>query len=64
MRLTQILHLLNEVGRVTIHHVFSLSLTQIASIEIRICHPPAVAHIATKYYLVADMARDGEINVS
>jgi hypothetical protein len=28
----------------------------------RICHGTTVAHIATKYYLAADMARDGEID--
>jgi len=36
----------------------------IASIKNRIYRGTAVAHIATKYYLAADMARDGEIDLS
>jgi hypothetical protein len=34
------------------------------SIKNRIYRRTAVAHIATKYYLAADMARDGEIDLS
>jgi len=64
MRLTQISHLLNELGIPTIPHVFSDSQSLIASIKNRIYRGTAVAHIATKYYLAADMARDGEINLS
>jgi len=64
MRLTQISHLLNELGIPTIPHVFSDSLSLIASIKNRIYRGTAVAHIATKYYLAADMARDGEIDLS
>jgi len=64
MRLTQISHLLNELGIPTIPHVFSDSQSLIASIKNRIYRRTAVAHIATKYYLAADMARDGEINLS
>jgi len=64
MRLTQISHLLNELGIQTIPHVFSDSQSLIASIKNRIYRGTAVAHIATKYYLAADMARDGEINLS
>jgi hypothetical protein len=64
MRLTQISHLLNELGIPTIPHVFSDSQSLIASIKNRIYRGTAVAHIATKYYLAADMARDGEIDLS
>jgi len=64
MRLTQISHLLNELGILTIPHVFSDSQSLIASIKNRIYRGTAVAHIATKYYLAADMVRDGEINLS
>jgi len=64
MRLTQILHLLNELGIPTIPHVFSDSQSLIASIKNRIYRGTAVAHIATKFYLAADMARDGEIDLS
>jgi len=64
MRLTQISHLLNELGIPTIPHVFSDSLSLIASIKNRIYRGTAVAHIATKSYLAADMARDGEIDLS
>jgi hypothetical protein len=64
MRLTQISHLLNELGMPTIPHVFSDSPSLIASIKNRIYRGTAVAHIATKYYLAADMARDGEIDLS
>jgi len=63
MRLTQISHLLNELGIPTIRHVFSNSQSLIASIKNRIYHGTAVAHIATKYCLTADMARDGEIDL-
>jgi len=64
MRLTQVSHLLNQLGIPTIPHVFSDSQSLIASIKNRIYRGTAVAHIATKYYLAADMARDGEIDLS
>jgi len=64
MRHTQISHLLNELGIPTIPHVFSDSQSLIASIMNRIYRGTAVAHIATKYYLAADMARDGEIDLN
>jgi len=64
MRLTQISHLLNELGIPMIPHVFSDSQSLIASIKNRIYRGTAVAHIATKYYLAADMAREGEIDLS
>jgi len=64
MRLTQISHLLNELGIQTIPHVFSDSQSLIASIKNTIYRGTAVAHIATMYYLAADMARDGEIDLS
>jgi len=64
IRLTQVSHLLNELGIPTIPHVFSDSQSLIASIKNRIYLGTAVAHIATKYYLAADMARDGEIDLS
>jgi hypothetical protein len=55
---------LNELGIPTIPQVFPDSQSLIASIKNRIYRGTAVAHIATKYYLVADMARDGEIDLS
>ena len=64
MRLTQISHLLNELGIPTIPHVFSDSQSLIASMKNRIFHGTAVAHIATKCYIAADMASDGEIDLS
>jgi len=64
MRLRQISHLLNELGMPTIAHLFSNSQSLIASIKNRIYRGNAVAHIATKYYLAADMAIDGEIDLS
>jgi len=63
-RLTQISHRLNELGIPTIPHVFSDSQSLIASINNRIYRGTAVAHIATKTYRAADMARDGEIDLS
>jgi hypothetical protein len=63
MRLTEISHLLNELGIPTIPHVFSDSQSLIASIKNRIYRGTTVVHIATKYYLTADMARDGEIDL-
>ena len=63
MRLTQISHLLNELGIPSFPHVFSDSQSLIASIKNRIFRGTVVAHIATKYYLAADMARDGEIDL-
>jgi hypothetical protein len=59
MRLTQISHLLNELGILTIPDLFSDSQSLIASIKNRIYHGTAVAHISTNYYLASDMARDG-----
>jgi hypothetical protein len=64
MRLTQVSHLLTELGIPTIPCIFSDSQSLIASIKHRIDHATAVEHIATKYYLAADMARDGEIDLS
>jgi len=64
MGLTQISHLSNELGIPTIPHVFSDSQSLIARIKNRIYRGSAVAHIVTKYYLAADMARDGEIDLS
>ena len=64
IRLTPISHLLNELGIPTIPHVFSDSQSLIASIKNRIYRGTAVAHIATQYYLAADMATDGEIKLS
>jgi hypothetical protein len=64
MRLTLILYLLNELGIPTIPHVFSDSQSLIASIKNRIYRGTAVAHIATKYNLAAELARDGEIDLS
>jgi 4-hydroxyphenylpyruvate dioxygenase-like putative hemolysin len=56
MRPTQILDFLNELGIPTIPHVFFDSQSLIASIKNRIYRGTSVAHIATKYYLGADMA--------
>jgi hypothetical protein len=64
MRLTQISHLLNKLSIPTIPHVLSDSQSLIASVQNKIYVGTAVAHIATKYYLPADMARDGEIDLS
>jgi hypothetical protein len=58
MRVTQISHLLSELGNPSIPHVLSDSQSLIASIKNRIYCVTAVAHIATKYYPSADMARD------
>jgi hypothetical protein len=38
--------------------------SQIASLKNRIYNRTVVAHIATRYYLAASMARDGEIDLS
>jgi len=64
MRLTQISDLLNELGIPTTPHVFSDSQSLMESITNRIYRETAVAHIATKYYLAADMGRDGGIDLS
>jgi len=64
MTLTQISHILNELGIPTIRHMFSDSQILIASIKNRIYRGTAVAHIATKYYLAEGMARDGKIDLS
>ena len=47
-----------------IAHVFSHSQSPIATIKSRINRGTSVAHIATEYYLVGVMARDGEIDLS
>jgi len=55
---------MNELGIPSIPYVFSDSQTLIPSIKNRIYSGTAVVHIATKYYLAADMGRDGEIDLS
>jgi len=64
MRLTPISHLLNQLSILIIPHMFSDSHTLIASIKNRIHNGTAVAHIATEYYLAADIARHGDIDFS
>jgi hypothetical protein len=64
MRLTQISHPLNELGILTFTRLISNSQLLIASMKKRIYPGSAVAHISNKYYLAADMARDGEIHMS
>jgi hypothetical protein len=64
MRLTQISHLMTKLGIPTIPQVFSDSLSLIANTMNRINSGTAAAHIATEYYLTANMARDGEIDLS
>jgi hypothetical protein len=64
MRSTEISHLLNELGVLTIRHVLSDSDSLIPSIKNRIYRGTAVAHSATKYYLADDWARDREIDLS
>ena len=44
--------------------MLSDSRSLIASVKNRIYRGTAVAHIVAKYYLAADMARDGEIDLS
>jgi hypothetical protein len=56
--------ILNALGIPTIPHVLLGSRSLITSIKNRICRGTAVAHNATNYYLAADMARDGEIDMS
>ena len=64
MRLTQISHLLIELGILTILHVFSDSQLLIPRIKNRIYLATAVAHIATMYYPTTDMARVGQIDMN
>jgi hypothetical protein len=64
MKITEISHLLNELGVLTIRHVLFDSDSLIPSIKNRIYRRTAVAHSATKYYLADDRSRDREINLS
>jgi len=64
LRRKQILHHMNELGIPTMPHVFSDSESLIMSIQNRIHHRTAGAHIATRYYLSADIARDEQIDLS
>jgi hypothetical protein len=64
MRLKQISHLLKDLGIPAVSHMLSHSQSLVASMKNRIYRGTTVAHIATKYYLAADMARDGEIDLS
>jgi hypothetical protein len=64
LTLTQILHLWTEHGIPIISHRFSDSQSLSPSIKNRIYRGTAVALLATKYYLTAHMARDGEIDLS
>jgi len=63
MRLTQLSHLLNEFCIAPIPHVFSDSQLPIVRINNRIYGRVAVAHMVTKYYLAADLSRDGEFDL-
>jgi hypothetical protein len=64
MRLTQISHLLKELGIPIMPHVFCNFRTLITSINNRIYCGTAVAHMVTKYFLAPGMARDGGIDLS
>ena len=66
MRMTQIIHLLNEFGVGDINGkpiMFTDSKSMLESVKRRIYRGTAVAHIATKYHLAADIVRDGEIEL-
>jgi hypothetical protein len=64
MRLTQISHLFNKLGILTIPQLLSDSQPLNTIIKNRIYRGTAVAHNATKYHLTADIARVGEIDWS
>jgi hypothetical protein len=64
MPFTQISHLLNALGILTIPHACSDSQSLSRSLKNRNDHGTAVVHIATKYYLAADLASDGDIDFS
>jgi len=64
MRLRQISHLLNDLGIPSIPDGISDKQSLITSIKNQIYRGTAVAHIATKYCLAADMTGDGEIELS
>jgi len=61
-RFTQILDLLNKLRILTIPHVFCDSHRLIMSSANWMYRGTAVAHFATKYYFVADIARDGAVD--
>ena len=66
MRMTQIIHLLLEFGIGNANGkpiMFTNSKSMLESVKARIYRGTAVAHIATKYHLAADMVRDGEIEL-
>jgi len=64
MRLTQMLHRLNVLSILTIRRELPNPHSLIATMKNRIRCATVVAHVATKYSLAADMARDGEIDLS
>jgi hypothetical protein len=64
MGLIQISHLLKELSIPRIAHLSCDSESLTVSIKNSISLGTAVSHIATKYYLAADMARDEKINLS
>jgi len=64
MTLTHILDHLNVLGLPTIAHIISNSQLRIVVFKNRIHRRTAVAQIATRCRLIADMARDGEIDLS
>jgi len=63
MRLTQIIHLMEELGIDCKPKILTDSQSMLASIKGRIYRGTAVVHIATKYHLAADMVRDGEVEM-
>jgi hypothetical protein len=64
MKLTQILHVLNEHGIPTIPQLISKSESWTATIKNRIYLGTVVAHAATKYCDADDMAKDRDSNLS
>jgi len=63
MRLTQIIHLMEELGIDCKPKILTDSQSMLASIKGRIYRGTAVIRMATKYHLAADMVRDGEVEM-
>ena len=66
MRMTQIIQLLNKFGLENALQkpvIYTDSQSMLSSVKGRIYRGTAVAHIATKFYLGADMVTDGEVRL-
>lgn len=63
MRITHLMHLMEEIGIEIKPVVYTDSQSMLASVKNRIFRGTEVAHIATKFHLAADMVRENRVGM-